>query len=62
MRVSTIGGIVILTVICSWCKKVMKQGDAPPEAPVSHSCCDACLKKYFPLICDDIIKGSKESA
>ena len=52
---------MILTVICSWCKKVMKQGDMPADAPVSHSCCELCLRKYFPLICDDIVKGSKES-
>ena len=51
---------MILTVICSWCKEVIRQGDAPADAPVSHGCCEPCLRKHFPLICDEV-KGSKES-
>ena len=43
-----------LTEICSWCKKILKQGDAPVGAPVTHGCCRACAKKYFPLYYDEI--------
>ena len=49
-----------LTVICSWCKKLMKQGDAPVGAPVSHGCCRACAKKYFPLHYDEIVANLPE--
>ncbi len=45
---------MILTVICSWCKKVMRKGDQEPGAPVSHGCCRACAQKHFPLVYDEI--------
>lgn len=31
--------VVILTVICAWCKKVLAQGDEPG---VSHGICETC--------------------
>lgn len=43
-----------LTEICSWCKKVIRHGDAPADAPVTHGCCRACAKKHFPLHYDEI--------
>ena len=49
-----------LKVICSWCKKVMREGDAPADAPVSSDCCIPCLEKHFPLICDDVKGFLKE--
>ena len=42
------------TVICSWCKKVLKKGNAPADAPVTNGCCRACLRKYFPLYCEEV--------
>jgi hypothetical protein len=33
-----------MTLICAWCKRVMRAGD--PELPISHGMCPACRKKF----------------
>ncbi len=33
-----------LRTICSWCGKVMREGDTP-DARVSHGICPACIEK-----------------
>ena len=32
-----------MTITCSWCQTVMRQGDR--ALPVSHSCCPRCVAK-----------------
>lgn len=49
-----------LKVICSWCKKVIREGDAPADVPVTNGCCRACLRKYFPLYCEEVEDSIKE--
>lgn len=43
-----------LKAICSWCKRVLREGDAPAGAPETADCCRPCAKKHFPLIYDEI--------
>jgi hypothetical protein len=31
----------LVRIICAWCHRVIQPG---PDGPVSHGCCDACLK------------------
>jgi hypothetical protein len=35
----------VLTTVCSYCKKIIKQGNSKL---VSHGICLECLAKYFP--------------
>lgn len=37
-----------MTIICAWCGVTISgAGDAAPNT-VSHSICEACVRKYFP--------------
>ena len=45
-------------VVCSWCKKVMKEG---PEDRVSHGVCEECLEKHFPETGEEKSKEEKEA-
>lgn len=36
----------MMTVICSWCAKVLFVGQ--PDMPTTSTCCPQCAKLYFP--------------
>ncbi|HEV3027690.1 MAG TPA: hypothetical protein VG457_08970 [Planctomycetota bacterium] len=47
---ATNGGGDDLTVICAWCKTVLKEGHPTSPDQISHGCCIPCKRKYFPTL------------
>ena len=45
-----------LTRQCSWCKRIIEQGD--PGAPISHSMCEACYAEGL----KDLLDTQEEEA